>query len=189
MAVVRQGFHPQQLQSQPVYALEAAVEMRLVDDLPGEDRVSVFSIHLHPFEGHSVPAIQLATHYYAVDCPRAFAHHPFAADHYLHLSIISLLMSPERRARRVSSSSPTGAFPLGDFAALYSRLPPGRRCGQGAESLSLRCLPILFVLWHAFHEIGGHLGCGLLPASPHGSNPESEPEHKRDQCRRPDRKA
>ena len=43
--------------------------MRLVDDLSGEDRLSVFGLHLHPFKGHSVRVAELASHYYAVDHP------------------------------------------------------------------------------------------------------------------------
>jgi hypothetical protein len=47
MGVLRQGFHAQQLQSQTVYPIEDAVEVRLVDDLSDEDRLpSLFSIFI-----------------------------------------------------------------------------------------------------------------------------------------------
>src|SRR5215207_9558375 len=69
MGILRQGLHAQQLQSQTVYAIEDAEEVRLVDDLSDEDRLPVFSLHLHPFEGSRVPLTELASHHYAVDHP------------------------------------------------------------------------------------------------------------------------
>jgi hypothetical protein len=44
----------------------------LVHDLPGEDRASVFGLHLHPLEGHGVSIAEFASHHYAVDYLRAF---------------------------------------------------------------------------------------------------------------------
>jgi hypothetical protein len=58
--------------------------VRLVDDLPSEDRLSVFRLNLHPFEGYSVPVAELASHHYAVECPLTLAHHlsiPLALSH------------------------------------------------------------------------------------------------------------
>src|SRR5215210_3971997 len=93
MGVVRQGFHAQQFQSQPVYAIENAVELRLVDDLPREESISVFRLYLHPLEGHGVPTVELASYHYAVDRPSASAHHLFTAA--FHCFSVS-----ERSARR-----------------------------------------------------------------------------------------
>src|SRR5215203_3595586 len=108
VSVVRQGFHAQQLQSQTVYAVQDAEEVRLVDDLAREDRIPAFRFHLHPFEGHGVRVAELATHDYAVEPPGAPAHHLFTAD--LHIFSVS-----KRSAQRAGSSSPTSAFPLGDL--------------------------------------------------------------------------
>src|SRR5918996_1458719 len=72
-----QGLQAQELKAQTVYAIEDAEEVRLVDDLPGEDRLSFFGLHLHPFEGHSVSVAEFASHHYAVDRSCTFAHHLF----------------------------------------------------------------------------------------------------------------
>ena len=53
--------------------------MGLVDDLPGEDRNSVFRLHHHPFEGQSVRVAELASYYYAVDRSCAPARHLLTA--------------------------------------------------------------------------------------------------------------
>ena len=78
-------------------------------------------LHLHPFEGHGVPVAELAPHHYAVDRPRALAHHlPTAA---LHMYALSL----ERSARQDGSSSPIGAVSPRGFMGLRGTLdePPG----------------------------------------------------------------
>src|SRR5215203_2602160 len=114
MGLVRHGFHAQQLQPQTVNTLEDAVELRLVDDLAREDRSPVFGLHVHPFEGHGVRTVELATHDYAVDSPCAPAHHLFTAD--LHNSSVS-----ERSARQDGPSSPNGTFHLGDICLSLAR--------------------------------------------------------------------
>src|SRR5215216_4104656 len=90
--------------------------MRLVDDLASEDRVSVLRVHLHPFEGYSVPFAQLASHHYPVDCPCALAHRLFTAA--LHIFSVS-----ERSAQQDGSSSTTGTFPLGEYVGKVRRGP------------------------------------------------------------------
>jgi hypothetical protein len=70
--------------------------VRLVDDLASEDRVSVLRVHLHTFEGHSVPVAQLASDHYAVDLPSALAHllSPAALPSYsLSVSIVHSMMA------------------------------------------------------------------------------------------------
>jgi hypothetical protein len=82
--------------------------VRLVNDLPCEDCISAFRLHLHPFEGYSVRGAELASHNYAVDGPISLPHYLFTA--VLHISCFA-----ERSARQDGSSSPIGEFPLGDL--------------------------------------------------------------------------
>jgi hypothetical protein len=39
----------------------------LVDDLPRQDRPLAFRLHLHPFEGRTVPLAELPANHYPVD--------------------------------------------------------------------------------------------------------------------------
>src|SRR5215211_5359152 len=107
MGILRQGFHAQQFQSQTVYAIEDAEEVRLVDDLPSEDRLSVFGLHLHPFEGHSVSVAEFASHHYAVDRSCTLAHHLSSSTSSSSRSGYSLTwkLSDAARATRSSSTS------------------------------------------------------------------------------------
>src|SRR5215217_1920546 len=65
------GLHAKQLQPQAVYALEDAIEVRLVYDLPDEDRLPLLGLHAHPLEGGGIPLAKLASYHYAVDRPLA----------------------------------------------------------------------------------------------------------------------
>src|SRR5918995_2305402 len=75
-ASIRQGLDAQQFQPQAVQAVQDAVEVRLVFDLPGEDRKTLFGLHVHPLEGAGIPFAELASHHYAVASPCAIC-----ADH------------------------------------------------------------------------------------------------------------
>src|SRR5215212_11179472 len=69
--IFRQGVQAHQRKPQPVYALEDAVEVGVVDELPREDRLPASGLHLHPFEGRSQALAELAAHHYPVECPCA----------------------------------------------------------------------------------------------------------------------
>src|SRR5918997_6263230 len=62
LGLSRRGLYAHQLESQCVYAVEDAVELRLVNDLACEDRLSAFRLHLHPFECCRVPLAELPSH-------------------------------------------------------------------------------------------------------------------------------
>src|SRR5215204_1954734 len=70
LGLLGQGLHADELESQTVYA----VKMGLVFHLPREDRPPAFHLHLHPFEGRSVPLAELTSHYYLVGFPAALVH-------------------------------------------------------------------------------------------------------------------
>jgi hypothetical protein len=54
--------------------------VRLVFDLSGQDRLPIFRLHFHTFEGRGLPVGELASHHYAVDRNLALlAHHPFSS--------------------------------------------------------------------------------------------------------------
>jgi hypothetical protein len=132
----------------------------LVDDLPRKDRISVFGLHLHPFEGYSVPVVQLTPHHYAIDRPGTLAHHlsTAALHHVLCQHRCSSCLS-ERSAQQDGSSSPIGPFPLGDLldefpgaSILYGRTARGDpklavdgfdlcSYGAGCDVEALRHLP------------------------------------------------
>ena len=96
--------------------------MWLFDVTTREDRVSVFG--LHPFEGHGVRRAEFASHHYTVYRPGTFAYQLSTAA--LHIAFFA----SEINARQEGSSSPTGAFPLGDLSVRTVGLlrldePPG----------------------------------------------------------------
>jgi hypothetical protein len=77
LGIFRQGLQAQQPKPQPVYAVEDSVEVRLVDNLPREDRLPAFGLDLHLFEGRSEALAELAAYHYPVDRPGALlARHP-----------------------------------------------------------------------------------------------------------------
>src|SRR5215211_7284139 len=46
-------------------------------ELSGQDRLPLFRLHFHTFEGRGAPVGELTSHHYAVECPLALvAHHP-----------------------------------------------------------------------------------------------------------------
>jgi hypothetical protein len=47
------------------------MEVRLVYDPPGEDRKTLFGLHVHPLEGAGIPFAEFASHHYAVAVPCA----------------------------------------------------------------------------------------------------------------------
>src|SRR3712207_5021515 len=61
------GLDAHQPEPQSTYAVEDAVEVGLVDDLPREDRLPALGLHLHPFEGSGVSFAEFRTHDYPVD--------------------------------------------------------------------------------------------------------------------------
>src|SRR5215211_6043526 len=72
-----------QREAHGAYAVEEAMEVGLIDDLPREDRLPVLGLHLHSFEGRSVSLAKFVTNHYPVDCLGAHGKLPFAATvHY-----------------------------------------------------------------------------------------------------------
>src|SRR5829696_233673 len=57
-----------QLEPESDYVVEDAVEVGVVNNLPREDRLPVFRLHFHPFEGCGVSFADLPAHCYLVDC-------------------------------------------------------------------------------------------------------------------------
>src|SRR5918993_5870015 len=49
--------------------------VRLVFDLSGQDRLPIFRLHVHTFEGRGVPVAEFASHHNAVECLCTLAHH------------------------------------------------------------------------------------------------------------------
>jgi len=72
VGIVRQELHAQEPQPQSVHSIEDAEEVRLVDDLSGEDRLPVSRLHPHAVEGGLVSLAELASRHYAVESPCAF---------------------------------------------------------------------------------------------------------------------
>src|SRR5215211_3927128 len=67
VGIVWQDLDAQELKPQTIYAIEDAEELRLVYDLPREDRLPVRGLHPHAFEGDRVPFTELASGHYAID--------------------------------------------------------------------------------------------------------------------------
>src|SRR5215210_2925158 len=60
------ALHAEELEPQTAQAIEDAIKLWLVDDLPRKDRLPAFRLHLHPLEGRSVSLAKLASHHYPV---------------------------------------------------------------------------------------------------------------------------
>src|SRR3712207_2160800 len=99
-----------QLETQSAYAVEDALELGIINNLPREDRAPAFRFHVHPFEGLSVSLAKLSAHLNPVDRSCAHGNPLFAS--------VLRNVHRKRRARQGDLSSPNWRFPLGDFWAL-----------------------------------------------------------------------
>src|SRR5918994_5925735 len=95
-----------ELEPQSNYVVEDAVEVGVVNNLPGEDRLPAFRLHLHPFESRSVSFADLPPHHYLVD--RFCAHRDLCRQPHS-------IMLVKRNAQQEGLSSPNRRFPLGDL--------------------------------------------------------------------------
>jgi hypothetical protein len=102
VGIFSQGVQAHQRKPQPVYAVEDAVEVRLVDNLPREDRLPASGLDLHPFKRRSQALAELAAYHYPVDRRCALlARHPPAR-------LAPLSPGPIGQDRRRGSSAPMG---------------------------------------------------------------------------------
>src|SRR5918995_3736390 len=74
LSLFGQALHAEKLEPQTAQAIEDAVEVRLVYDLPREDRQPAVRLHLHLLEGRGVPLAELASHHYPVGLPGVLMH-------------------------------------------------------------------------------------------------------------------
>jgi hypothetical protein len=85
--------------------------VRLVFDLPDEDRLPVLGLHFHTFEGGGIPVAKLASHHYAVERSLALLEH--------HLSSSARLIARSGDLTRV-------AFISASFGLCSKSMPPPR---------------------------------------------------------------
>src|SRR5918994_639865 len=115
-----------QLEPESDYAVEDAVEVGVVNNLPREDHLPAFRLHFHPFEGCGVSFADLPAHCYLVD--RSCAHRDLCRS-----PLFTTLA--KRNAQQDGLSSPSRTFPLGDFQAGSANRKTPKEC----------CLSILIV--------------------------------------------
>jgi hypothetical protein len=102
------GLNAHQPEPKSAYAVEDAVEVGVVNNLPREDGLPALGLHLHPFEGSGVSFAELATHHNPVD--RSCGH---LDPCWPPLSIMLI----KGNAQQDELSSPTRTFPLGDLGS------------------------------------------------------------------------